>query len=93
MLANRLDHRSYDVSSGRLVRCSEAVDAINAAVPGADITLPEGCDPDRPAAGYLDTTRLRADTGFRPEYDVERAGTTSTGRGYTIASATQEDPE
>jgi UDP-glucose 4-epimerase len=22
---------------------------------------------------YLDTTRLRQDTGFRPEYDVERA--------------------
>jgi UDP-glucose 4-epimerase len=24
-------------------------------------------------AAFLDTTRLREDTGFRPEYDVERA--------------------
>ncbi|WP_433557296.1 hypothetical protein ACQPWY_36570 [Pseudonocardia xinjiangensis] len=24
-------------------------------------------------AALLDTTRLRADTGFQPEYDVERA--------------------
>jgi UDP-glucose 4-epimerase len=73
MLAERLNHRIYNVSSGRLVGYSEVVDAINAAVPGANITLPEGRNPDRPPDNYLDTTRLRADTGFRPEYDVERA--------------------
>jgi UDP-glucose 4-epimerase len=73
MLAERLNHRIYNVSSGRLVCYSEVVAAINAAVPGANITLPEGRNPDRPEGLYLDTTRLRADTGFRPEYDVERA--------------------
>jgi UDP-glucose 4-epimerase len=73
MLAERLNHRIYNVSSGRLVRYSEVVDAINAAVPGANITIPEGRNPDRPPDNYLDTTRLREDTGFRPEYDVDRA--------------------
>ncbi|HZZ51679.1 MAG TPA: NAD(P)-dependent oxidoreductase [Pseudonocardia sp.] len=73
MLADRLNHRIYNVSSGRLVRYSEVVAAINAAVPGADLALPEGRNPDRPPDNHLDTTRLRADTGFRPEYDVERA--------------------
>ena len=73
MLAERLKHRIYNVSTGRLVRNSEVVEAINAAVPGANITLPAGRNPDRPPDNYLDTTRLRADTGFRPEYDVERA--------------------
>jgi nucleoside-diphosphate-sugar epimerase len=73
MLAERLNHRIYNVSSGRLVGYSEVLDAINAAVPGPNITLPEGRNPDRPPDNYLDTTRLRADTGFRPEYDVERA--------------------
>jgi UDP-glucose 4-epimerase len=73
MLAERLNHRIYNVSSGRLVQYSEVVDAINAAVPGANITLPEGRNPDRPPDNYLDITRLRADTGFQPEYDVERA--------------------
>jgi hypothetical protein len=58
--------------TGQMVRYSEVVDAINAAVPGAKITLPEGRNPDRPH-NYLDTTRLREDTGFQPEYDVERA--------------------
>jgi UDP-glucose 4-epimerase len=73
MLAQRLNHRVYNVSSGRLVRYGEVVDAINAAVPDADISLPAGRNPDRPPDTYLDTTRLRADTGFQPEYDVERA--------------------
>jgi UDP-glucose 4-epimerase len=74
-LAERLNHRIYNVSTGRLVRYGEVVAAINAAVPGANITLPEGRSPDRPPDNYLDITRLQADTGFRPEYDVERGGT------------------
>ncbi len=73
MLAERLNHGTYNVSSGRLVRYGDVVAAINAAVPGANITLPEGRNPDRPPDNYLDTSRLRADTGFRAEYDVERA--------------------
>jgi UDP-glucose 4-epimerase len=72
MVAERLNHRVYNVSSGRLVRYGEVVAAINAAVPGARIALPEGRNPDRPPDNYLDTARLRADTGFQPDYDVER---------------------
>jgi UDP-glucose 4-epimerase len=52
------------------VRYSEVVDAINAAVAGGKIMLPEGRNPDR-RHNYLDTTRLREDTGFQrtvPDY-------------------------
>jgi UDP-glucose 4-epimerase len=73
MLAETLRHRTYNVSGGRLVRYGEVVAAINAAVPGAEIRLPAGRNPDRPPDNHLDITRLRSDTGFRPEYDVERA--------------------
>jgi UDP-glucose 4-epimerase len=73
MVTDRLNHGTYNVSTGRLVRNSEVVAAINAAVPGADIALPPGRDPDRPPDNHLDIARLRADTGFQPEYDVERA--------------------
>jgi UDP-glucose 4-epimerase len=73
MLAERLNHRTYNVSTGRLVRYGEVSAAINATVPGASIKLPEGRNPDRPPDSYLDTTRLHEDTGFRPEYDVEHA--------------------
>jgi UDP-glucose 4-epimerase len=55
------------------VRYGDVVDAINDAVPGANITLPEGRNPDRPPDNHLDITRLRADTGLLPEYDVDRA--------------------
>jgi len=40
MLAERLNHGTYNISTGRLVRNSEVVAAINAVVPGANITLP-----------------------------------------------------
>ncbi len=73
MVADRLNHGTYNVSTGRLVSYREVVAAINAEVPGANITLPAGRSPGRPPDNYLDTSRLRADTGFRPEYDVERA--------------------
>ncbi|MGA7416839.1 MAG: hypothetical protein WB765_12545 [Acidimicrobiales bacterium] len=73
MLAEPLNHHTYNVSTGRLVRNSEVVASINAALPGAKITLPDGRNHDRPPDNYLDITRLRTDTGFRPEYDVEGA--------------------
>ncbi|MFD0687209.1 NAD-dependent epimerase/dehydratase family protein [Actinomadura fibrosa] len=73
MLTERLNHRTYNVSTGRLVSYSEVVAAINATVPSANITLPDGRNPDRPPDNYLDITRLQEDTGFRPEYDVQQA--------------------
>lgn len=73
MQTERLNHSIYNVSSGRLVRYGEVVDAINAAIPGANITIPDGRNPDRPPDNYLDITRLREDTGFEPEYDVAHA--------------------
>jgi UDP-glucose 4-epimerase len=73
MVADRLNHGTYNVSTGRLVRYREVVAAINTEVPGANITLPAGRSPGRPPDNYLDISRLRADTGFRPGYDVDRA--------------------
>jgi UDP-glucose 4-epimerase len=58
MLADRLKHSIYNISSGRLVRYSEVVDAINAAIPDANITILKGSNPDRAPDNYLDITRL-----------------------------------
>jgi len=70
MLVNTLNHRTYTVSSGRLVYYSEVVATINAAVPGAHIGLPDGRNPDRPRPTTSTPTRLQTDTCFRPGYDV-----------------------
>ncbi|MBO2455053.1 NAD(P)-dependent oxidoreductase [Actinomadura barringtoniae] len=71
--AGKLGHRVYNVSSGRATKNEEVAAAINAAIPGAGISLPEGRDPSGPPEDlYLDTTRLREDTGFEPAYEIER---------------------
>ncbi|WP_027345315.1 NAD-dependent epimerase/dehydratase family protein [Hamadaea tsunoensis] len=62
--ADRLRHRAYNVGSGRSTTNGEV-----AALLG--VTLPAG----GAAAAPLDVTRLRADTGFVPEWSLERAVT------------------
>ncbi|WP_433429503.1 NAD-dependent epimerase/dehydratase family protein [Nonomuraea sp. CA-141351] len=71
-LADRLAHRTYNVASGRLTTNGEVVAAIRKLVPDARAGLPEGRDPATPGV-WLDTTRLREDTGYEPAYDTERA--------------------
>ena len=74
MQVDTLRHDTYNISSGRPIANHEFVTAVNAAVPGAEASLPPGRAPDAPADDpYLDTTRLARDTGFEPAFDV-RAG-------------------
>lgn len=73
MVADRLNHSTYNISSGQLVRYAEVVDAINAAIPDANLVLPAGRSPDRGLDNCLDITRLRNDTGFEPIFHVENA--------------------
>ena len=70
MLAEPLNHHIYNVSTGRLVRNSEVVASINAALPGTKITLPDGRNP-RPAAGQLPRHHPAAD-GHRVPTGVRR---------------------
>jgi UDP-glucose 4-epimerase len=70
--AVRLTHSTYNVGSGRPTSNTDVVTAIKRAVPGAELPLQPGRSPHG-AVAYLDTTRLQADTGFEPEYDLDRA--------------------
>ncbi|MBB4771771.1 NAD-dependent epimerase/dehydratase family protein [Actinomadura livida] len=69
-LADRLDHRTYNVASGRATTNAEIITAIKQLVPDAKVELPTGGDPRQ---SYLDITRLQRDTGYKPEYDTERS--------------------
>ena len=69
---DRLTHATYNVGSGYATSNAEVVAAIGRAVPGATLPLEPGRSPHG-AVAYLDTTRLRADTEFEPEYDLHRA--------------------
>jgi UDP-glucose 4-epimerase len=68
-LADRLNHRTYNVASGRATTNAEVIAAIKGLVPGALVDLPTGGTGQR---NYLDITRLREDTGFEPVYDTGR---------------------
>jgi UDP-glucose 4-epimerase len=72
--ARSLSHRTYNIASGRLTTNGELAAAIQTVVPDARIDLPEGRDPDGPESDvYLDISRLRQDTGYRPAYDTAGA--------------------
>lgn len=69
--APTLPHTIYNVSSGQPVSNREFVAAVKAVRPEID----GGLLPGRTSgpAPYLDITRLTADTGFTPEFDINRA--------------------
>jgi UDP-glucose 4-epimerase len=69
-LADQLDHRTYNVASGRATSNAEIIAAIKQVVPDAQVDLPTGGTGQR---NYLDITRLHQDTGYQPAYDTERA--------------------
>jgi UDP-glucose 4-epimerase len=73
-LAGRLNHRTYNIASGRLTTYQDLAAAIRKTIPGARTGLPDGRDPNGPASDvYLDLSRIRQDTGYQPEFDTERS--------------------
>lgn len=73
-LAPRLNHRTYNVASGRATTYRDLADALAKAVHGVHLELPEGRNPQGPAGDfYLDITRIRQDAGYEPAYDTQRA--------------------
>lgn len=74
MTTETLSHDVYNVSSGQPATNRDLPRALEAAVPGLSLDLLPGRQDD--AAGddpYLDITRLTADTGFAPAFDVTTA--------------------
>jgi nucleoside-diphosphate-sugar epimerase len=74
MTIETLRHQVYNVSSGRPATNRDFAEALRAAVPGTRIDLlpgrEDGSTGDQPS---LDISRLTADTGFAPAYDVDSA--------------------
>jgi nucleoside-diphosphate-sugar epimerase len=73
MRTETLRHDTYNVSSGRPVTNGEFERAIEAAVPNTKLDLLPGREGGPGEDPYLDISRLAADTGFAPEFDVGRA--------------------
>ncbi|MGW0692463.1 NAD-dependent epimerase/dehydratase family protein [Streptomyces sp. NPDC002738] len=69
-LAGKLNHRTYNVGSGRATTNAQLIEAIKKVVPDARVGLPTGGDA---LHLVLDISRLQEDTGYQAEYDTERA--------------------
>lgn len=74
MTTETLNHEVYNVSSGQPATNRDFARALEAAVPGISLEL----QPGRPDGGsgeqpYLDISRLTADTGFTPAFDLTSA--------------------
>ncbi|MGW0085390.1 NAD-dependent epimerase/dehydratase family protein [Streptomyces sp. NPDC003393] len=69
-LADKLNHRTYNIGSGRATTNAQIAEAIKKVIPEAQIDLPAGGEAPHMA---LDISRLKEDTGYQAEYDTERA--------------------
>ena len=72
-MAEKLNHRVYNLSSGVTVTNRQLADAVQKAVPGAHIELQAGKGAGWRRNNYLDITRIAEDTGYTPQYTVGTA--------------------
>lgn len=63
-------HLTYNVASGRATSNGDVINAIESTESDFHFELPEG---NAHPQSWLDTTRLRDDTGFEPQYDTAAA--------------------
>jgi UDP-glucose 4-epimerase len=69
-----LSHATYNVAASRATSNGEVLAAIHDVVPGIELELPAGRDPNGPSQDtWLDIGRLRDDTGYQPEYSARHA--------------------
>lgn len=74
MTTENLRHTTYNISSGIPATNRDFADSIAKASPGTEIDLLPGRVGNNPGPDpYLDITRLTADTGFTPSYDLDTA--------------------
>ena len=69
--ATGLKHRTYNVSSGVATSNAMLRAATEKAIPGAQITLQSGKGPGYRPNAALDLARTTADTGYKPDFNVE----------------------
>jgi len=70
--SEKLNHKLYNIGTGKTTSNREVVEAVKNAVPGFDVTLPPGKFPFPPLP-TMDVKRLHEDTGFTPKYDTQSA--------------------
>jgi UDP-glucose 4-epimerase len=73
-LAPKLNHRVYNIGDGKATSAAEIAAAAERAVPGAKVApyLQPGRGPTFTPDRYMDLSRIKADTGYEPQYTLEQ---------------------
>lgn len=71
--AEKLAHKTYNISSGRGARNQDLVDAIKKVIPEADLTLEPGSSPRARKDPYGDLSQIKADVGYQPKFTLDSA--------------------
>lgn len=75
-VADKVPSRIYNIGSGIGVTLNDFADAVRRKIPNADIKIGPGLNflgSPYPPHGVYDISRARAELGFKPEYDLDRA--------------------
>lgn len=71
-MAEKLEHRIYNVGGGQSVPNGDVASAIRKVIPDFVDGLQKGRNPNWKPDSYMDITRISSELGFKPEYDVNR---------------------
>lgn len=71
--AKRLNHRTYNVGSGRATSNQELRSAVIQSMPAAEIALNPGHSRSYRPDAFMNLDRIRADVGYQPQYDLSTA--------------------
>jgi nucleoside-diphosphate-sugar epimerase len=73
-MAERLQHRVYNVGGGRAFKMQELADSVRSVISDAQIPMQAGQNPrGNPKDNYLDLNRIKDEFDFTPSYPVEKA--------------------
>ena len=72
-MADKLNHKVYNVASGRPTSARDIASAIRKVIPDAKFTLNPGKSAAWRENAYLDIERARTDVGYSPRYTVDES--------------------
>jgi UDP-glucose 4-epimerase len=72
--ADKLSHHVYNIGDGKTTTNRMLADAVDRLEPGLNTAqvLKQGRGPSFQESRYMDLSRIKADTGYEPEYSLER---------------------
>jgi len=71
-MADKLSHRTYNISGSGPLTFRAIADAVKKLAPGTQIDLNPGNGPRSRPNAYMEITRIKEELGYQPKYDVER---------------------